>query len=107
MTGPLITIRPWYQRGIWPLLPIFELRRGDRYTTTEFSFNWLFLNVWSHAAPHVGIEVQLGSEGFWVRLEIPYLFIRFNIVPVPHVLQEWIHKVAWRHAEIRNWYEGE
>lgn len=79
--------RPWYQWHRFPLVPIINRRKGDKWNTDSWSFNWLFFSFWS--LDHVTFEFEAGVKTsfdpcIFVGAVLPYLRV-FVQVPLPRI----------------------
>lgn len=92
--------RKWYNAYSFPLIPVFKIRKPDQYNTGGFSFDWLFIKLWSLDA--VGFEVSLQLDTHWgvgVTAIVPYLRLVFCI-PCPRQLSYWVQRHLWRRPKV-------
>lgn len=86
----------WYNKNVFPLIPVIDIKKANKHNTSSFSFRWLFFTVWSLdsfkfefafvASTHWGI----GFIGI-----LPYL--RWVVaIPCPEKLGIWIDRKLGR-----------
>lgn len=82
----------WYNRNIFPLIPVIEIRKADKYNTKNFTFRWLFFTVWSLDVPSIEFAFVIDTHwGIGVVGLVPYL--RFvATIPCPEKLASWIFR---------------
>lgn len=83
--------RTWYRWPPFPLAPMWEYRRGDKWNTNNWSFSWLFFRYWS--LDHVEFKFDIGFDpapgsllgggsAFRIGFILPYTRLLFS-VPLP------------------------
>jgi hypothetical protein len=76
----------WYNRNIFPLLPVIERRKSNEHNTSSFSFRWLIFTFWT--LDHFSFELSIVATEHWgvgVIGILPYL--RWVIaIPCPESL---------------------
>ena len=86
----------WYNRNVFPLIPVINIKKANEHNTSGFTFRWLFFTFWSLnsfefefafvASTHWGI----GFIGI-----LPYL--RWVVaIPCPERLGIWIDQKLGR-----------
>ena len=53
----------WYNKYIFPLVPIIRKRSGDKYNTSSFYFKWLFFSFWT--LDFFSFEISLVADTHW------------------------------------------
>jgi hypothetical protein len=88
--------RKWYKNPTFSLLPLLVIKTADEHNTGGFSFDWLFLRVWTLDA--VGFELAVVADSHWgvgINGILPYL--RWVCcVPCPERLGMWLQANTWR-----------
>ena len=82
----------WYNKNIFPLVPVLQITKADEHNTANFSLRWLFFTFWS--LDNVQFELTLIADTHWgigfVGL-LPYL--RWVItIPCPEKLGIWFDR---------------
>ena len=82
----------WYNRDIFPLIPVITIRNANEYNTLGITIQWLFLTMW--LLDSVQFEFAFIADthfGIGIKGLLPYL--RWVItIPCPEVVGMWIHK---------------
>lgn len=88
--------KKWYNHFKFPLIPIFQKRKADTHNSKWFSFDWLFLRLWSRDSFDFEIALTISSHwGIGVTMLLPYLRLVFCL-PCPDKLSMWIYKKTSR-----------
>ena len=37
----------WYNRNVFPLVPVITVRKANKHNTSSFTFRWLFFTIWT------------------------------------------------------------
>lgn len=37
----------WYNRNVFPLIPVITVRKANEHNTSSFTFRWLFFTIWT------------------------------------------------------------
>lgn len=53
----------WYNRNIFPLIPLLKIKKSDEFNTNGFTFRWLFFTIWS--LDSFGFEFSLVATTHW------------------------------------------
>lgn len=72
--------RRWYNKYFFPLVPVLSYEPGDNYKVSEFTFEWLFLKVWT--LPTFGFQFSIVADfmqGVGIIIKVPYLRITLAI----------------------------
>ena len=91
----------WYNRTIFPLIPVVDFRKADQHNTTSLSFRWLVLTFWT--LDGFEFEISLVANTHWgigVIGILPYLRWRLTI-PCPAGLGMWIDTKLTRQTKHR------
>lgn len=83
--------KKWYNHPKFPLIPQFQYKKGSEYSTSSFSFNWLFFTVWSLDSP--AFELSIVCDGHWgigIIGILPYLRWTATI-PTSYRIDMWMH----------------
>ena len=90
--------RKWYNRYIFPLVPVFTTREANEHNTSGFSFDWLFIKIWSRDSIDLEFAFVLSEHwGIGITALLPYLRI-VVCIPCPPKLGIWCQKNLWRKA---------
>ncbi len=88
----------WYNRNIFPLVPVVNIRKEDKYNTSGFTFRWLIFTFWS--LDQFTFEVSFNISTHWgigVSGILPYL--RWVIaIPCPERFGIWIDRKLSRNS---------
>jgi hypothetical protein len=82
----------WYNRHIFPLVPVISTKKRDEHNTKGFSFKWLIFSFWS--LDHFSFEVSVNIDTHWgvgFAFILPYLR-GVVAIPCPQKLDSWIDK---------------
>lgn len=92
--------RKWYNSYTFPLIPVFEHRPANEHNTASYSFNWLFIKLWTLDSFEFEIGVVVsGHWGIGVLGILPYL--RWVIaIPLPEKISMWVQTMLWRKSKI-------
>jgi hypothetical protein len=86
----------WYRNPKFSLLPILTIKPANEHNTAEFSFDWLFLRLWTLDA--FGFELAIVADSHWgigVNGILPY--VRWVCcIPCPERLGMWLQTTLWR-----------
>jgi len=95
--------RHWYNRNIFPLIPVIQSKKSDQWNTSSFSFRWLFFTFWTLDAVEFELAITFDTHwGLGFKGLLPYL--RWCIsIPCPEKLGIWIQRNLWRRAEANKW----
>lgn len=82
----------WYNKNIFPLIPVIERRKENKYNTSSFSFRWLFFTFWTLDGFQFELAFTIDTHwGIGVTFLLPYL--RGVIaIPCPERLVYWVHR---------------
>lgn len=86
----------WYNAYKFPLVPQLFTRPANEYNTSKFTFEWLFIKVWSMDSPSFEIGINCDTHfGIGITGMLPYL--RFVLcIPLPNKVGEWSMRNLWR-----------
>ena len=37
----------WYNKNVFPLVPVITIRKANEHNTSSFTFRWLFFTIWT------------------------------------------------------------
>jgi len=78
---------------------VLHIRKADLYNTSCFSFEWLFLRVWTLDSFNFEIALNISEHwGIGVTAIIPYLRIVICI-PFPDSFAMWVQQNLWRQVK--------
>lgn len=82
----------WYNKYIFPLIPIIRITKAGVHNTSGFSFKWLIFTIWT--LDHPGFEFTVVVDTHWGFGFIGlFPYIRWAItIPCPMWLDRWISK---------------
>lgn len=88
--------RKWYNSYEFPLIPVITKKKGDEWNTSSWSFNWLFIRLWTLDAFEFEIGIVIDTHwGIGVIGILPYL--RWVVaIPAPYSIQRWTQTNLWR-----------
>lgn len=78
--------KKWYNHYMFSLIPSLKTQKADQYNTSLFSFDWMFLRIWSRDA--FDFEIAFTATTHWgigITMLLPYLRLAFCI-PCPERL---------------------
>lgn len=86
----------WYNKNIFPLVPVITIRKSNENNTKSFSFRWLFFTIWS--LDSFAFEFSVVADTHWgvgfVGI-LPYL--RWVVaVPCPEKIGIFIYRKLYR-----------
>jgi hypothetical protein len=85
-------IEKWYNRNIFPLVPLIATRKADEYNTASFSFRWLVFTFWSLDAFQFELSFNVDTHwGMGIKFLLPY-FRGVVAIPCPERLGIWIDR---------------
>ena len=92
----------WYNKKIFPLVPIITLRKEDNHNTQNFTFRWLIFTFWSLDAFQFELSFNIDTHwGIGFTFLLPYL--RGVIaIPCPEKLGFWIDRNLSRKVRAQN-----
>ena len=76
----------WYNRNVFPLVPVITIGKADKHNTSSFSFRWLFFTIWT--LDSFGFELAIVADTYWgVGLKGILPYIRWVVaIPCPERL---------------------
>lgn len=82
----------WYNKSIFPLVPVITVRKENEYNTSGFTFRWLFFTFWSLDAFQFELSFNIDTHwGMGITFLLPYL--RGVIaIPCPEKINIWINR---------------
>lgn len=64
----------WYNKNIFPLIPLFRYKKGDEHNTASFTFRWLIFTAWSLDCFQLELSVNADTHwGIGIKGLLPYL----------------------------------
>jgi len=64
----------WYNKNIFPLIPVITIKKADQYNTRGFTFRWLVFTFWSLDAFQFELSFNIDTHwGIGVTFLLPYL----------------------------------
>lgn len=82
----------WWSWPRFRLVPLWSVRAADRWNAAQWNFDWLGLALWRKDTPDISVELTLDDLGLSVRIEPPYVHMRWSIPLFPY---RW-HQRLWR-----------
>lgn len=97
-------IEKWYNRNIFPLVPVITIKKADEHNTSGFTFRWLFFTFWS--LDSFQFELSLVADTHWgIGLIGIFPYIRWVIaIPCPKKLGILIDRNLGRKCQSLNKY---
>lgn len=82
----------WYNKNIFPLVPVLEIKSRDGEQKKGFVFRWMFLTVWDLDFPSFEVSVVADTHwGLGIIGILPYLRWVFTI-PCPEKVSTWVYR---------------
>jgi hypothetical protein len=90
----------WYNLERFPLVPKLSKDAATEYSTSGFSFRWLFFKIWSRDAFDFEIAFTIDPThwGIGFTALLPYLRV-VVCVPFPVKIGIWFQRNTWRTAK--------
>lgn len=89
----------WWNKSIFPLIPVIEYKKKDKYNTSFISLRWLFFTFWTLDSASVEVAFTIDTHwGVGVTFLLPYLRGAVTI-PCPNKLGSWWYKNTARKSE--------
>ena len=66
----------WYNRNIFPLVPVITIKKADEHNTNGFTFRWLFFTFWSLDAFQFELSLTLILIG---ELELLFYYLIYVV----------------------------
>jgi len=87
----------WYNKNIFPLVPVLEVKKADEHNTSGFTFRWLFITLWTLDSVQFEFAIVVDTHwGLGIVGILPYL--RWVIaIPCPESLSIWIDRHTSRY----------
>ena len=82
-----------HEEDLYPLVPRFEYRKGDKHNPNQWTLQWLILNLWTLDSFAFMVDAEVSTHALYVGGIIPYL--RFRIGFGDFWMYQWAYKL-WR-----------
>lgn len=84
--------KKWYNRNVFPLVPVITIKKEDQYNTSGFVFRWLFFTFWTLDCFQFELSFNIDTHwGIGITFLLPYL--RGVIaIPCPEKLSIWVDR---------------
>ena len=90
----------WYDKNMFPLIPIIETRKANKYNTSHFSFRWLFFTFWTLDLFQLELAFTIDTHfGVGINFSVPY-FRGIISIPCPKKLGYWIDRKLSRRPSL-------
>ena len=91
----------WYNKNIFSLIPLLEIKKANEHNTSEFTFRWLFFTVWTIDCP--SFEIAIVADTHWgIGMIGLFPYFRWCIsIPCPEKIGTWIDR---RFSRARRFY---
>lgn len=53
----------WYNRNVFPLVPVITIKKADEHNTSAFTFRWLFFTIWT--LDSFSFELSIVASTHW------------------------------------------
>ena len=64
----------WYNRNIFPLVPVIRFKKADEHNTRSFNFRWLIFTFWSLDSFQFELSFNVDTHwGIGITFLLPYL----------------------------------
>ena len=85
-------VQKWYNKNIFSLVPLVEIRKSNENNTSGFTFRWLFFTIWTIDNPSFEIAIVADTHwGIGIVGLLPYF--RWCVsIPCPEKVGSWINK---------------
>ncbi len=92
----------WYNKNVFPLVPVVVFKKADKWNTSSFSFRWLVFTVWSRNSFDFELSLVIDTHwGIGIIGLLPYL--RWVVtIPCPEMLSILISKKLDRRVDSKN-----
>jgi hypothetical protein len=92
----------WYNKNIFSLIPLLEIKKANEHNTSGFSFRWLIFTFWSLDAFQFELSFNIDTHwGIGITFLLPYL--RGVIaIPCPEILGIFIDRKLRRKVRAQN-----
>ena len=86
----------WYNKNIFPLIPVLEIKKKDKFNTSGFTFRWLFITIWS--LDSLNFEFSITTDTHWgLGFKGMLLYIRWVVaIPCPEKFNIWWERLTNR-----------
>lgn len=92
----------WYNAYVFPLVPIVDTRKADKYNASKFSFRWLFFTMWTLES--FAFELSFVADTHWgigVIGIVPYCRWALTI-PCTNSVERFVGETLSRTPKIKN-----
>jgi len=82
----------WYNKNVFPLVPVLEIKKADEHNTGGFTFRWLIFTFWT--LDSFSFEASIVCDTHWglgLTAILPYLRAVICI-PCPEKISIYIDK---------------
>lgn len=82
----------WYNKNVFPLIPVITTRKADKHNTSRFTFRWLFFTIWT--LDSFSFELAIVATTHWGIGLIGILpYLRWVVtIPCPESLGIWFDR---------------
>jgi hypothetical protein len=89
----------WYNKNVFPLIPVIDIKKSNEHNTSGFSFRWLIFTFWS--LDSFAFEVAFVSTTHWgIGFNGIFPYLRWVIaIPCPEKLGIWIDRKLGRRTQ--------
>ncbi|HAH55793.1 MAG TPA: hypothetical protein DCM02_11085 [Flavobacterium sp.] len=93
-------VQKWYNKQIFPLIPVIDIKKENENNTSGFSFRWLFFTFWSLDSFQFELSFNIDTHwGIGFTFLLPYL--RGVIaIPCPEKLGFWFDRTFSRKVRL-------
>ena len=95
-------IQKWYNKQIFPLIPVIDIKKENEHNTSGFSFRWLIFTFWSLDSFQFELSFNIDTHwGIGFTFLLPYLR-GIIAIPCPEKLGFWIDRNLSRKVRAQN-----
>jgi len=86
----------WYNKSIFPLVPIITIKKSEEHNTSGFTFMWLFFQFWTLDTFQFELAVNIDTHwGIGVTFVLPY-FRGVIAIPCSEKIRTFMYKYSSR-----------
>ena len=90
----------WYNKNIFPLVPLLSTTEENGYRTSKFKFRWLFITIWS--IDYLGFKLSVTFDfNYRFGLKGSCFYLMWSLlIPFPKKLNLWWDKLTTRRSKV-------
>ena len=89
----------WYNKNIFPLVPILEIKKRDKFNTSGFTFRWLFITICS--LDSLEFEFSITADANWgLGFTAIFFYMKWDVaMPCPEKFSDLWYKLTARRVK--------